>query len=181
MNRKFQSALVLSSLGLALSISTAHADPSPSTCSSLLSLQPSYQNCQSNGATIRQCIQDGVASQITTSGSLSNQIQAVSNASQTLAQLDFQCQYYLAYGSQPSYSSTGPQSSGHLGSSLKGMLGIHSSDTQSGTTANSANTASTNQSNKLNSIQTNPPPASKAGSQKQQDDKSNNSNSINWF
>lgn len=182
MNRKLYNSIRTIALGFALGISklALAAAPSASTCASLLSMQASYKNCQANAATISQCIQNNLASPIpSSSGSISAQLQAASSASQSLAKLDFQCQYLLAYGSQPPVSNSGSSSNGgSLGSNLKKMLGLPTQNSSSATTPpSSSKLAQSNQATQLNNIKPVAPPASKADSNK--DD--TNSNSINWF
>ncbi len=182
MNRKLYNSIRTIGLGLVLGTSNLAlaAAPSPSTCASLVSMQASYKNCQANAATISQCIQNNLASQIpSSSGSISSQLQAASSASQSLTKLDFQCQYLLAYGSQPPVSNSGPNSNGGgLGIHLKKTLGLPTQNSSAAATPPSnSKLAQSNQATQLNNIKPVAPPASKANSNK--DD--TNSNSINWF
>lgn len=160
-------ALGISSLCLGAGIT-------PSTCAGLLSLQPSYNNCQNNASAIRQCIQNSLASQITSSGSLSSQLQASSNASQSLAQLDFQCQFYLSYGG-PMSSANPNKGSGALGSAPKATGNAASAPA-------APNAAVANQSTQLNKIPAAKAPANNAQTQPQNKNSNTNNNSlINWF
>ncbi len=160
-------ALGISSLSLGAGIT-------PATCAGLLNLQPSYNNCQNNASTIRQCIQNSLASQITSSGSLSNQLQASSNASQSLAQLDFQCQFYLSYGG-PMSSANPSKGNGALGSAPKTVGGSASAPVP--------NAAVTNQSTQLNKIPAAKAPANNTQPQPQNKNSNtkNNNSLINWF
>ena len=66
-----------------------------SQCESYLGMQPSASTCQSStAANLRVCVQQNMASQISTSGSMSAQLQATLNAATTLNKLNFACQQY---------------------------------------------------------------------------------------
>ena len=184
MNKKYRSPVRIIGIGLALSampLAWAAAPPTASACANVLSLisKPlTYQLCQDNGPTISQCIQNSLASQIPSSTeSISAQLQDSNNASQSLAKLDFQCQYLIAYGSQPSPPG-GSNPNGGFGSSLKNALGIKPTPSNTISTP-TPNAAMNNQAKQLNNIQAAPPPSNKPAAESNSSNDKNNS--INWF
>lgn len=188
MNKNYRTQKILGFvLSLGISMPSLAAGVTPANCTSLIGppvMTVNSTNCVAQANTIRQCIQNSLASQTpSSSGSVSTQIQASSTASQTLAMLDFQCQYYANYNPEP--QSTGPGAGG-IGGTLKSMLGIGSQSAKpsAATALPATNAAISNQASKLNSLEaTKVPPAksNNSGTQNNSNTKENNSNSINWF
>jgi len=169
----------LIAFGLALGAASlafgANPNPAPTsaTCTSMLSTKADKNGCSANMGTIRSCIQNGVAAQTPGSATdLKAQLANTSTASQTLAKLDFQCQYILLLDAESNAGASAP-STNSLGGSLKNMLGLSPEPAAPATAQD--NSAAENQAAQLNNLKPTQLPSKKNTSD--QDNKS----SINWF